>query len=164
MNDTEKTCERTGVIPHLVCDPCAPAMDFYKKAFGAEELCRMPSPDGRIMHGEMKFGQGIVFMADDFKEYCGGMSQSPLGLKGTPVTLHRYVPNVDQAIEQAVAAGATIVMPAMDMFWGDRYGVVQDPFGHKWSLATHLKDLTPAEIEAGMKEAFSHAPPQADTQ
>ena len=160
MNDRT----HTGIIPHLVCDPCGPAMDFYKQAFGAVEISRLHSPDGRIMHGSMKFGQATVFMADDFKEYCGGVSQSPLSLKGTPVTLHQYVPSVDKAIEKAVAAGATIVMPAMDMFWGDRYGVIQDPFGHKWSLATHLKDLTPAEIEAGMKEAFSHAPPQADTQ
>jgi PhnB protein len=143
-------------------------MDFYKQAFGAEEMSRLHAPDGRIMHGAMKFGQAMVFVADDFKEYCGGMSQSPLGLKGTPVTLHQYVPSVDQAIDKAVAAGATVVMPAMDMFWGDRYGVIQDPFGHKWSLATHLRDLTPAEIEAGMKEAFSHGvpetAPQADTQ
>jgi PhnB protein len=145
-----------GLIPHLVCDPCAAAIDFYKQAFGAEELHRMPSPDGqRIMHAAIRLGSSIVFLVDDFPEFCDGKSESPKALRGTPVTLHRYVQNCDAAIEKAQAAGATVVMPAMDMFWGDRYGVVVDPFGHKWSFATHLKDLTPDEMQTGMNAAFA---------
>ena len=97
-------------------------------------------------------------LVDDFPEFCGGKSMSPKALNGTPVTLHRYVENCDAAIKRAVDAGATVMMPAADMFWGDRYGVVMDPFGHKWSLATHIKDMTPEEMQAGMVEAFSHAP------
>jgi uncharacterized glyoxalase superfamily protein PhnB len=145
-----------GLIPHLVCDTCAAAIDFYKQAFGAEELHRMPGPDGkRLMHAAIRLGSSIVFLVDDFPEFCDGKSETPKALQGTPVTLHRYVANCDAAIEKAQAAGATVVMPAMDMFWGDRYGVVVDPFGHKWSFATHLKDLTPDEMQAGMNAAFA---------
>ncbi len=143
-----------GLIPHLVCDPCSEAIEFYKKAFGAVEMHRMPAPDGkRIMHAAIKIGNQFVFLVDDFPEYCGGQSVSPKALKGTPVTLHRYVEDCDAAIKKAVDAGAKVVMPAMDMFWGDRYGLVTDPFGHSWSLATHKKDMTPAEMHAAMQEA-----------
>jgi len=148
-----------NLIPHLVCDPCAEALEFYKKAFGAEEIHRMPSPDGRrIMHAAMRIGKNIVFLNDDFPEYCGGKSQSPKGLKGTPVALHRYVENCDAAIKRAQDAGATVVMSPADMFWGDRYGVLLDPFGHKWTFATHIKDLTPAEMDAGMKATMAQRP------
>ena len=95
-----------------------------------------------------------MFLVDDFPEYCGGQSQSAIALKGTPVTIHHYVENCDAAIERARKAGATVVMPAADMFWGDRYGVVTDPYGHKWSFATHLRDVTPDEMQSAMKEAF----------
>ena len=145
-----------GLIPHLVCDPCAAAIEFYKKAFGAQELNRAPAPDGRrIMHAAMRIGGGVVFLVDDFPEFCGGKASSPKALNGTPVTIHRYVEDCDAAIKRAADAGATVQMPPGDMFWGDRYGVVTDPFGHSWSFATHVKDLTPAEMEAGMKEAFA---------
>ena len=139
-----------NLIPHLVCDPCAGAIEFYKKAFGAEEIQRMPAPDGRIMHAALKIGKSFVFMADDFPEHCGGKAQSPKALKGTPVTIHRYVENCDAAIKRAQDAGATVMMPAADMFWGDRYGIVIDPYGHQWSFATHLKDPTPEEMQAAM--------------
>jgi len=143
-----------GLIPHLVCDPCAEAIEFYKKAFGAEVGGVMPAPDGKkIMHAAIRIGNAHVFLVDDFPEFCGGKSQSPKALKGTPVTIHRYVPDVDAAIKRAVDAGATVMMPVADMFWGDRYGVVTDPFGHNWSMATHIKDLTPDQMNAGMKEA-----------
>ena len=145
-----------NLIPHLVCDPCSEAIEFYKKAFGAEEIQRMPAPDGRIMHAAIRIGNSFVFLVDDFPEFCGGKSQSPKALKGTPVTMHHYVENCDAAIKRAQNAGATVLMPAQDMFWGDRYGVVTDPFGHKWSFATHIKDLTPDEMRAGMKDAFAH--------
>jgi len=148
-----------NLIPHLVCDPCAEAFEFYKKAFGAEEVMRMPAPDGkRIMHAAIRIGKSFVFLVDDFKEFCGGKSSSPKGLNGTPVSLHQYVENCDTAIKRAQDAGATVVMPARDMFWGDRYGVVVDPFGHKWAFATHIKDVTPTEMKAAMKEAFAQKP------
>jgi uncharacterized glyoxalase superfamily protein PhnB len=144
-----------NLIPHLVCSPCAEAIEFYKKAFGAEEVSRAPTPDGRIMHAHLRIGKSHLFLVDDFPEYCGGKSSTPAALKGTPVTMHRYVENCDAAIKRAQDAGATVQMPPMDMFWGDRFGVVIDPFGHKWSLATHKQDLTPAEMQAGMKAAFA---------
>ncbi|QDU97262.1 VOC family protein [Lignipirellula cremea] len=147
---------REGLIPHLACSNAAEAIDFYKKAFGAEELGRLPAPDGqRLMHAEIKIGGCTVFLADDFPEYCDGESQHPLALGGTPVTIHRYVEDVDAAVKQAIDAGATMKMPPADMFWGDRYGVVTDPFGHCWSLATHQRDLTPEEITTEMNAAFS---------
>ncbi|MBX9654822.1 VOC family protein [bacterium] len=149
-----------NLIPHLVCDGAAKAIDFYTKAFGAEEIHRMPGPDGRLMHAAMKLGNSIFFLNDDFPEYCGGAKSSPLGLKGTPVTIHRYVPSVDAAMKQAVEAGATVVMPAADMFWGDRYGIVADPFGHKWSVATHIEDMTSAEMQEAVIKACSEAPQQ----
>src|SRR5690606_13426448 len=115
-------------------------------AFGAEEVASMPSPDGRIMHAEIRIGGNLVFLVDDFPEYCEGKSGTPKALGGTPVVLHRYVKDCDAAIKKAVDAGATVKMPAADMFWGDRYGVITDPFGHDWSIATHQKDLTPEQM------------------
>lgn len=146
------------LIPHLVCSNCTEAIEFYKKAFGAVELRRMPAPDGkRVMHAAMQLGKSMFFLADDFPEFCGGHSRSPLGLKGTPVTIHRYVDDVDAAIKRAQDAGANVTMPATDMFWGDRYGIVVDPSGHNWSMATHIKDMTPEEMHKGMMEACGAA-------
>jgi len=145
-----------NLIPHLVCENCSDAIEFYKKAFGAEEVTRMPAPDGRrLMHAAIRIGNSFVFLVDDFPEFCGGKSESHKSLKGTPVTIHHYVENCDAAIKRAVDAGATVLMPAADMFWGDRYGAVTDPFGHKWSFGTHIKDLTPAQIKEAMKGAFA---------
>ena len=110
-----------NLIPHLVCDPCIEAIEFYKKAFGAQEIYHMPAPGGgKIMHASIRIGNSHVFLADDFPEYCNGESHSAKGLKATPVTLHQYVTDCDAAIERAVAAGATVKMPPADMFWGDR--------------------------------------------
>jgi uncharacterized glyoxalase superfamily protein PhnB len=148
--------EHEGLIPHLVCDPCSDAIEFYKKAFGAKEVRRVSAPDGtRIIHAEIQIGGKPVFLVDDFPEFCGGKASSPKALGGTPVTIHRFVEDCDAAIKRAADAGATVTMPAADMFWGDRYGLVTDPFGHSWSIATHLRDLTPEQIEAGMSEAFA---------
>ncbi len=145
-----------GLIPHLVCTPCADAIEFYKKAFGADEVHRMPAPDGqRLMHAAIRIDGRFVFLADDFPEYCGGKAQSPTALGGTPVTIHRYVKDCDAAIERAKKAGASVVMPASDMFWGDRYGVVKDPFGHSWAFATHTRDLTTEEMAKGAEAAFA---------
>src|SRR5947209_6986515 len=145
-----------NLIPHLVCDSCSEAIDFYKKAFGAEEIHRIPAPDGRrIMHAAIRIGNSFVFLVDDFPEHCGGKSSSATALQGTPVTIHHYVANCDAAIKRAADAGATVQMPATDMFWGDRYGMVTDPYGHKWSFATHVKDVTAAEMQTAMKDAFA---------
>ena len=144
-----------GVIPHLVCDGCAAAIEFYEKAFGAKETSRMSAPDGkRIIHAEILIDNRPVFLNDDFPEFCDGKSLSPKGLGGTPVTVHRYVENCDAAIDRAREAGATVKMPPMDMFWGDRYGDVVDPFGHQWSFPTHQRDLTPQQIAQGMKQSM----------
>lgn len=144
----------TGLIPHLTVKGGVAALEYYKKALGAEELSRMPTPDGRIMHATMKVGGSIFFLNDDFPEYCGGVSRTPSG--PTPVTLHLCVKNCDAAIEKAVKAGATVSMPATDMFWGDRYGQVTDPFGHSWSYGSPLT----AEQKTAAEKAFAeqHGP------
>lgn len=135
------------VTPHLVCAGAAKAIDFYKKAFGAEEMMRLEGPDGKLWHGSISIGDSTVMLADEFPEMG---SLGPKALKGTTVTIHLSVPDVDSFVERAVAAGATLVMPVEDAFWGDRYGQVQDPFGHRWSVATHVKDMTLDEIRAAM--------------
>ena len=139
------------VTPHLICEGAAQAIDFYVKAFNAVELARLPGPDGRIMHAMVQIGDSKVMLADAFSE-CGAMS--PKGLQDSPVYLHIYVEDVDAAMAQAEAAGAKITMPAADMFWGDRYGQLTDPIGHRWSIATHKQDLTPEQIQEAMRTAF----------
>ena len=131
--------EHQALIPHLVCEGAAKAIEFYKKAFGATETCSMPAPDGkRIMHAEIRIDGKPLFLCDDFPEYCGGKSRDPKAIGATAVTLHQNVTDCDAAIKRAADAGAKITMPAQDMFWGDRYGQVTDPFGHNWSFATPL--------------------------
>ncbi len=136
------------VTPHLVCAGASEAMAFYAKAFGAVELARLPGPNGKLMHGAMRIGDSVVMLADEFPDWG---SLGPLALKGTPVTIHMYVPDADAAFQRAVDAGATPFMPLADMFWGDRYGIVQDPYGHRWSIATHQRDVTPDEMMEAMK-------------
>jgi len=145
-----------GIIPHLVVDDCAAAIDFYTRAFGAEEICRSPAPDRRkIMHAEVRVNGRPIYLCDDFPEMCGGKSRSPKSLGASPVTIHQYVQDVDAAIQQAEQAGAAVAMPPQDMFWGDRYGTVTDPFGHSWSFATHVRDVTPEEMAAAAEKAFA---------
>lgn len=144
-----------SVTPHLVCDGAAAAIDFYKKAFGATEVGRMPGPDGRLMHGHIVIGDSAVMLVDENRQF--GML-GPKTLKGSPVTIHLYVEDVDAFFAHAVAAGAKATMPPADMFWGDRYGVVEDPFGHHWSIATHKRDVSPAEMQQAMKAAGPHSP------
>lgn len=132
---------------HIICEGAADAIAFYKKAFNAEELARLPGPNGKLMHAAVRIGDSVLMLMDDFAEWG---SLGPKALKGTPVTLHLYVNDVDVAMKQAVDAGATLAMPAEDMFWGDRYGQVVDPFGHRWSIATHKFDYTPEEIQQNM--------------
>lgn len=127
---------RTDVVPEICVDGAANALDFHVGAFGAEELLRHEAPDGRIIHGEISFDGFVVFVVDDFPELNNGKGSSPTAIGGTPITLHRDVADVDAAVDRAVAAGATLVMGPEDMFWGDRYARLADPFGHQWSLAT----------------------------
>ena len=135
------------VIPYLAVHDAKVAIEFYKKAFGAEEVVRMPHPDGRIAHAELKIGDAHIMLADEFPEMG---ARAPKTVGGTPVTIMIYVPNVDQVVERALAAGATLDRAVADQFYGDRNGGVTDPFGHKWFVATHVKDVTPAEMKAAM--------------
>ena len=137
----------TTVTASLVQRDCAKAIEFYKRALGAEEVMRMPGPDGKIMHAEVKIGTSIVMMND---EVMGAKSAESLG--GSPVTFYLYVENCDQAYQKAIAAGGKEVMPPADMFWGDRMSQFLDPFGYRWSISTHVKDMTPEEIKKGQEE------------
>ncbi len=134
-----------SVVPHLVIRGAADAIEFYKVAFGAEEIARMPSPDGPgLMHAEIKIGNGRLFLCDEMPQMERWVS--PKSLNGTTVALHLWSDNVDALFERAVKAGAKVVTPLTDMFWGDRYGRVTDPFGHEWSLAQHIRDVSPDEM------------------
>ncbi len=132
------------VTPHLVIKGAAAAIEFYKRAFGAEVLGRMDGPGGTVGHAELKIGDSIIFLADEFP---GAPTKSPQTLGGTTASLHLYVPDVDAAFRQAIAAGGRETMAVTDMFWGDRFGQLQDPFGHTWSIATRKEVLTPKEVE-----------------
>ncbi|MBA2476129.1 MAG: VOC family protein [Actinobacteria bacterium] len=131
------------VTPFLAVDDASAAIDFYRRAFGATERMRMPGPDGKIAHAELQIGDSLVMLADPFPH---ATSQPPKELGGTSGGVFLYVEDVDAAFRQAIDAGATVTMPLEDMFWGDRFGSLLDPFGHSWSLATHREDLTEAEI------------------
>jgi PhnB protein len=137
------------VTPHIVCAGAAEAIDFYKKAFGAVEAARIPGPDGKLMHGMVKINGSPVMLVDENPKW--GIV-GPKTLKGTPVTMHLYVEDVDAVVAKAVGAGAKVTTPVADMFWGDRYGVIEDPFGHHWSVATHVRDLSAAEMQEAMKK------------
>jgi uncharacterized glyoxalase superfamily protein PhnB len=136
------------VTPHLVCmgAGAAAALDFYAKAFGAVELSRMPGPGGKLMHAQMRVGDSFIMLADYFPEF----GSFPIAQEGSPVFIHLYVPDVDAVFQQAINAGATQLMPPQDMFWGDRYGMLADPFGHRWSIATHKIDMTPEQMQEAM--------------
>lgn len=131
------------LTPHIILKDAAKAIDFYKNAFGAEEVMLMPGQDGKIMHAELRIGDSMLMMC----EACPEMgAKSPQEIGGSPITMHLYVTDTDAAMKKAANAGATITTPAADAFWGDRYGRLTDPFGHNWSIATHMEDLSPAEI------------------
>ncbi|TDN61132.1 VOC family protein [Paraburkholderia sp. BL10I2N1] len=138
-----------ALTPHLVCAGAADAIEFYKKAFNAVELVRLPGPQGRLMHASLRIGDSTLMLVDEMPE-CGALG--PKALKGSPVTIHLYVENADATVEQAVAAGAKVTMPVADMFWGDRYGQLEDPFGHRWSVGTHKRDVTPEEMQEAMRK------------
>jgi PhnB protein len=140
------------ITPHLVVKGASQAIEFYQKAFGAEEILRMPGPDGKtIMHAQLKIGDSLLFLADECPQRG---SHGPEIGGGSPVTIHLYVEDVDSVFNAALAAGAQPIMPPEDMFWGDRYGRLSDPFGHAWSLATHKEDLKPEEMGKRAQTAF----------
>lgn len=139
-----------ALSPHLIVDDAAAAIDFYVRAFGAVELGRVPAPNGRLMHAAVRINGQTVMLNDDFPEMRDGKAMTPTALGGTPVTIHLTVPDVDTQFQRAVDAGATIVMPLGDQFWGDRYGVLRDPFGHQWSMGQPVREVSPEEIRAAL--------------
>jgi PhnB protein len=138
-----------SVTPHLVCAGAAEAIEFYKNAFGAVEQARLPGPQGKIMHAMIRIGDSAVMLVDEMPEW-GALG--PKALKGSSVTLHLYVDDADAFVAHAVKAGAKVTMPVADMFWGDRYGKLEDPFGHHWSVGTHVRDVSMEEMQQAMQQ------------
>jgi PhnB protein len=144
------------VTPYLIVKGAAAAIEFYKKAFGAKELVRMPGPDGSVMHAEIKIGDSPIMLGDENPQMD---TRGPKALGGTPVGICLYVKDVDALAAQAVAAGATVQRPVMDQFYGDRSGTFGDPFGHQWTIATHIEDVSPQEMRKRMQAAMPPSPP-----
>jgi PhnB protein len=142
-----------SLAPHLVVDDAAAAIDFYVKAFDAVEHGRVPGPDGKLVHASLSINGFPVMLNDDFPEMSGGKSMTPTSLAGTPVTIHLTVTDVDAKFQKAVDAGAEVVAPLEDAFWGDRYGVLRDPFGHQWSMGQPVREVSMEEIEQAMKQS-----------
>jgi len=140
------------VTPHLVCAGAGDAIEFYKRAFGAAEMARLAGPQGKLAHAMIRIGDSVVMLVDEFPER-GALS--PTSLKGSPVTIHLYVVDVDATVERAVKAGAKITMAVADMFWGDRYGQLVDPFGHRWSVGTHIRDVSMEEAQQAMQRGIA---------
>jgi uncharacterized glyoxalase superfamily protein PhnB len=138
-----------SITPHIIVDGAAAAIDFYKKAFRAIERMRMPTESGKLMHASIRIGDSTMMLVDEMPEWN---AKGPKALAGTPVTIHLYVKDADKTFAEAVAAGATVKMPLADMFWGDRYGIVVDPFGHEWAIATQKRVMTPQQMAEGMKK------------
>ena len=150
--------ERPSFAPYITVSDAAAAIDFYKKAFGAVELVRHPAPGTtKIMHCHLVVQGGHLMLSDDFSSSMGRKSETPEALGGSPVTFHIHADNADAVWNQAVAAGATVKMPLMDQFWGDRYGQLRDPFGHYWSIGQALKTPSQEELEEGAKKSFDRA-------
>lgn len=140
------------VAPHLTCDGAGEAIEFYKAVFDAEEMMRLPGPDGRLLHAAIRIHGSMIMLNDLYQDMNG---HSPRTLGGTPVIIHLMLDDVDAVAARAVKAGAKVVMPVADQFWGDRYGVIEDPFGHQWSIATPVwPPQSPEEMDAAMKAAM----------
>src|SRR5579863_7257718 len=137
-----------SVTPYLVVNGAAQAIDFYQRAFGAKEIMRMNAPNGKIGHAELRIGDSVIMLSD---EMPGGSVRSPQSIGGTTAGVFIYVDRVDTVFKNAVSAGAKVTTPLADMFWGDRYGQLTDPFGHSWSVATHIEDVAPEEMQKRMK-------------
>ncbi|HKJ54061.1 MAG TPA: VOC family protein [Gammaproteobacteria bacterium] len=154
-NDAARQAAGKGVhslSPHLICAGAADAIEFYREAFGATELIRLPGKDGKLMHACIRINDSSVMLVDEFPQQG---SRSPKSLQGTPVSIHLIVDDVDAWMERAAGAGAAVVMPAADMFWGDRFGILEDPFGHRWSISTPQRQLTTDELHAAAADAVS---------
>lgn len=142
------------ITPHLVCAGAAAAIDFYKHAFNAVEVARLPGSAGKLIHAMIRIGDSNLMLVDEMPEHG---SFGPAALKGTSVVLHLYVDDADATFAQAIAAGAQVRMPLGDMFWGDRYGILTDPFGHQWSIATHIRDVSKEEMQQQYLHLYSQA-------
>jgi len=143
---------RPALSPYLIVKGAARALDFYQEAFGAKEVFRLSEPSGKIGHAELEIGGGRMMLADEYPDF-GALS--PVTIGGSPVALHLYVDDVDAVVARATAAGATLLRPVQDEFFGDRTGMVTDPFGHKWHLATRKEDVSPEEMQTRMNAAFA---------
>ncbi|HXA78669.1 MAG TPA: VOC family protein [Candidatus Acidoferrales bacterium] len=143
-----------SITPYLFIKGAADAIDYYKSVFGAKERMRMPGPNGRIMHAELQIGDSVVMLADENLEIG---AKSPKTLGGVSSSLHTYFENVDKIAEKAVSSGAKLVRPVKDEFYGDRTATIVDPFGHMWSIATHIEDVSPEEMQKRMSKATSQA-------
>jgi uncharacterized glyoxalase superfamily protein PhnB len=153
MTDVKKIPEgMSTVTPHLICKGAAEAIEFYKKAFGAVDLGRVSDgKDGKLIHALISIGDSKVMLVDEFPEWG---FYGPTSLNGSPIAIHLYVEDVDTFVDRAVQCGAKVTMQVQDMFWGDRYGKIEDPFGHLWSVATHIRDVTPEEMEKAARGMF----------
>jgi PhnB protein len=140
------------VTPYLAVDDATEAIQYYTKAFGAKERVRMETPDGKVGHAELEIGDSLVMLSDPFPQ---ASTKPPNELSGTSVSVFMYVEDVDAVVKQAVDAGATVTMEVADQFWGDRFGSVKDPFGHLWSIATHVEDVPPEEMAERAKVAMA---------
>ena len=148
---------RPQLTPYLVVSDAAAAIDFYKAAFGATEIARHLAPNtSKIMHATLSINGGTLMLNDDFSAEMGGKPETPEALGGCPVVLHLQVTDADAQWKKALAAGAQVFFPLKDQFWGDRYGVVRDPFGYKWSIGQAIRKLSESELEEAAKEAFVH--------
>ena len=141
-----------SITPALIVKDGIEAIDFYKKAFGAEERYRMEAPNGKLGHAELKIGDSVFMLADEFPEM---KCLSPKSIGGSPVSMYLYVADVDTVFNRAVSAGSKVLDPVKDQFWGDRHGRLEDPFGHVWSISTHQKDLSPDELKKAAEAAFA---------
>ena len=142
-----------SVTPYMALRDTAAAIDFYRRAFGAELVMKLDMPDGKIAHAEMRIGDSIIMMSEENEEWG---NKSPLTLGGSPMFLMIYLPDVDAAFAKALAAGATQVRPVEDQFYGDRAGTLKDPYGHQWTLGTHMEDLSQEEVQRRMEAEFAH--------
>src|SRR5437588_657935 len=142
-----------SVTPYLIVGDAASALEFYQTAFRAHELMRVPGPAGKIGHAEMKIGDSVIMLADEYPEMN---ARSPRSLGGSPVSIHLYVEDVDEVVDLAIAAGATVLRPVKDQFYGDRSGTVADPYGHIWHVATHKEDLSPDDLTKRVAHATAH--------
>jgi PhnB protein len=140
------------ITPYLAVDGAAEAIEYYKKAFGAKERGRMDVPGGKIGHAELEIGDSLVMLSDALPQFS---TRSPKELGGTSVSVHMYVEDVDAVVKQAIEAGATVTAEVADQFWGDRFGIVQDPFGHQWTISTHVEDVPPEEMAERAKAAMA---------